>query len=289
VNIHPFAVVHPSAKLGRDVTIGPFCVVEEGAAIGNNCILETRAVVKKNVVLGDSNHLYEGSVIGGTAQHVRAPVRTGGVLVGSGNTFRECVTVHRALDEGRNTIIGNNNLLMVNTHLAHDCHVGDHAIFANNAMLGGHVVIEDRAFVSAAAAVHQFCRIGRMAMVGGQAHIVKDIPPFVTIDGASSYVVGLNTIGLRRSGLTSDEIQEMKAAYRVIYRSGLKWNEVLDRLAKDFRNGAASHFYEFLRETHRGITQERRMPPGATLKLRQVTEVEPADATEAPVRRAKAG
>jgi UDP-N-acetylglucosamine acyltransferase len=199
------------------------------------------------------------------------------------------VTIHRALEEGRNTTVGNNNLLMVNTHLAHDVKVGDNAIFANNAMVGGHVVVEDRAFVSAAAACHQFIRIGRMAMVGGQAHLVKDVPPFVTVDGASSYVVGLNTIGLRRSGMTAAEIVEMKAAYRVIYRSGLKWNEVLDRLAKEFRDCAASHFYEFLRTTHRGITQERRMPPGATLKLRRMTEVEPADASEAPIRRAKAG
>lgn len=289
MNIHPLAVVHPSAKLGRDVTIGPFCVVEAGVTLGNHCILESRAVVKQNVVMGDNNHLYEGAVIGGSAQHVRAPERAGGVLIGSGNNFRECVTVHRALEEGRNTIVGNNNLLMVNTHLAHDCKIGDHAIFANNAMMGGHVVVEDRAFVSAAAACHQFIRIGRMAMVGGQAHLVKDVPPFVTVDGASSYVVGLNTIGLRRNGMTAAQIVELKAAYRVIYRSGLKWKEVLARLSQECQDGVASHFYEFLQATHRGITQERRMPPGATLKLRQLTEVEPADANEAQVRRSKAG
>ena len=289
MNIHPFAVVHPSAKLGPNVTIGPFCVVERGVTIGANCILESRAVVKENVVMADNNHLYEGAVIGGSAQHVRAPARAGGVVIGSGNSFRECVTIHRALEEGRNTVVGNGNLLMVNTHLAHDVKVGDNAIFANNAMMGGHVIVEDRAFVSAAAACHQFIRIGRMAMVGGQAHLVKDVPPFVTVDGASSYVVGLNTIGLRRSGISAAEITEMKAAYRVIYRSGLKWNDILDRLSRDFRESAAGHFYEFLRTTHRGITQERRVPPGATLKLRRLTEVEPGDANEAPIRRAKAG
>ena len=189
------------------------------------------------------------------------------------------------MEEGHLTILGNNNLLMVNAHIAHDCHIGHHTIFANNAMMAGHVLVEDRAFVSGGVAVHQFCRIGRMAMVGGQARVVKDVPPFVTIDGASNFVVGLNTIGLRRSGATTAEITELKLAYRLIYRSGLKWNEILDRLGREFRDSLAGHFYEFFLGTHRGITQERRLPAGATIRLPQVAE----SADTATELRAKAG
>ena len=156
---------------------------------------------------------------------------------------------------------------MVNTHVAHDCVVGNNVIITNNALLGGHVVVEDRAFVSGAVAVHQFCRVGTMAMVGGQAHITKDVPPFVTVDGLSSLVVGLNTIGLRRSGLSSSDIRLLKEAYRVIYRSGLAWKEILQRLEEEFGNTPAAHFHVALSMTTRGIVSERRLPPGATLKL----------------------
>jgi len=285
VKIHPLAVIHPSAKLGHNVTVGPFAVIEANVAIGHNCTIESRAVIKHDTTLGDNNHIFEGAVLGGLPQHVRIPERPGSMIVGSGNTIRENVTIHRAMEEGHLTIVGNNNLMMVCAHIAHDCHVGDNVIFANNCMMAGHVTVEDRAFVSGGVAVHQFCRIGRMAMVGGQARIVKDIPPFVTIDGGSGYVVGLNTIGLRRNGATTAEISQLKAAYRLVYRSNLKWNEIVDRLGRDFRNGLAAHFYEFFLGTHRGITQERRMPPGATIKLPEVNA--PAEAQ--PAARALAG
>jgi UDP-N-acetylglucosamine acyltransferase len=272
VNIHPLAIVHPSAKLGHNVTIGPFAIVEADVAIGHNCVLESGAIIKSGTTLGDNNHVFEGAILGGLAQHVRVPERPGGLVVGSGNTIRECVSIHRAMEDGHLTIVGNNNLLMINAHIAHDCHVGNNTIFANNVMLAGHVVVEDRAFVSGAVAVHQFCRIGRLAMVGGQARVVKDVPPFVTIDGGSGFVVGLNTVGLRRNGATTAEITELKTAYRLIYRSGLKWTEIIDRLGRDFRDEIAGHFYDFLLHTRRGIVQERRMPPGATIKLREVAE-----------------
>ncbi len=284
MNIDPLAAIHPTARLGQNVKIGPFCVVEANVILGQNCTLESRVVIKQGAILGDNNHLFEGAVIGGTGQHVRAPLKSGGVVIGSGNVLRENVTIHRALEAGNATTLGNNNLMMVSTHLAHDCHVGNHCIMANNAMLAGHVKVEDRAFLSGAVAAHQFCRIGQMAMLGGQARIIKDVPPFVTIDGGSGFVVGLNTIGLRRNGLSTAEITELKAAYRVIYRSRLKWHEIIDQLATHHRHGIAGHFYEFLIESHRGIAQERRAPPGATIKLRD--EALPAEATTL---RAKAG
>ena len=275
MSIHPLAAVSPTARIATDVRIGPFCVVESDVTIGPGCILESHVVVKDGTTLGASNHVFEGTVLGGFPQHVHMPEHPGKVLIGSQNTIRENVTVHRALEAGGVTTIGDNNLLMINSHIAHDCRLGNNVILTNNVMLAGHVTVGDRVYLSGAAASHQFCRIGTLAMVGGQAHLVKDVPPFVTVDGLSSLVVGLNQIGLRRAGYKLEEIRQLKAAYRVIYRSGLAWAEVLKQLKSEFSDGPAAVFYRFLSTTTRGITPERRLPPGATIKLRRDTEDQP--------------
>ncbi|MHB1035318.1 MAG: acyl-ACP--UDP-N-acetylglucosamine O-acyltransferase [Pirellulales bacterium] len=269
MSTHPLALVSPAAKLGRDVAIGPFCVIESGVTIGDECILESHVIVKEGTTLGPRNHIFEGTILGGLPQHLKMPDRPGDVVIGAGNTIREHVTVHRALEAGHVTAVGDNNLLMVNVHIAHDCRIGSHTIFANNAMMAGHVTVDDRAYVSGAVGVHQFCRIGSFAMVGGQAHIVKDIPPFVTVDGLSSCIVGLNLVGLKRAGTTTAQILRLKAAYRLIYRSGLRWTEILDRLRDEFSEGPAARFHEFFSEGKRGFIQERRLPPNAVIKLRR--------------------
>lgn len=274
VKTHPLAVVSSMAQIGQDVEIGPFCVIEPDVIIGDGCKLESRVIIKRGTELGPNNWIFDGAVVGGMPQHVHMPEQPGKVILGSGNTIRENVTIHRALEHDEATILGNNNLLMVNVHLAHDCRVGNNTIFANNAMLAGHVTVGDRAYVSGAVAVHQFCRIGSLAMVGGQAHIVKDVPPFVTVDGLSSYIVGLNVVGLRRAGYSQSDIRQLKEAYRVIYRSELTWNEILERLQKEFSEGHAAMFHQFLSTTTRGIVSERRLPPGATIKLRRDSETD---------------
>ena len=267
MKVHPHAVVSPRAELGRDVSIGPFCVVEPDAVVGEGCVLEARVSVKSGTILGPGNHVFEGAVLGGIPQHLRAPEELGRLVVGAGNTIRENVTVHRGLHVGADTVIGDQNLLMVGCHVAHDCHLGSNIIIANSANLAGHVVVEDRAYLSGAVGIHQFCRIGRLAMVGGHARIVKDVPPFVTIDGGSGYVVGLNLVGLKRSGLTSSDLAQLKAAYRLIFRSGLKWTEILQRLKRDFSEGVAATYNAFFASGSRGITPERRLPTAATIRL----------------------
>jgi UDP-N-acetylglucosamine acyltransferase len=274
MSIHPSALVSPNASLGSDVRIGPFCVVEDDVAIGGGCVLEGHVIVKRGTTLGESNHVFEGVVLGGMPQHAHMPACPGRVVIGSHNVIRENVTVHRALESHRITAIGDHCLLMTNAHVAHDCQLGDHVILTTNAMLAGHVTVSDRAYLSGAAGVHQFCRIGTLAMVGGQAHIVKDVPPFVTIDGQSSYVVGLNQVGLRRAGYKPADVVQLKAAYRLIYRSGLLWPEMLKRLKEEFSEGPAAAFHPFLSSTKRGIIPERRMPPGATIKLAATEEEE---------------
>lgn len=282
MKIHPLASIGPDAVLGGDVEIGPFSIVEAGAVLGDRCKLEGHVTVKQGTTLGSDNYVCEGAVLGGLPQHVRRPERPGTLVVGAHNMFREYVTLHRALEAGHATTIGDYNLLMINAHVAHDCRLGDRTILANNVMLAGHVTVEDRAYLSGAVGIHQFCRVGTLAMLGGQARIVKDVPPYVTVDGGSSLVVGLNLVGLRRAGFTSTEIAELKAAYRLIYRLQLTWNEVVARLGRDFTTGPATRFHEFFRGGTRGFTPERRAPANATIRL-----PDPLEETATP--RAKAG
>ncbi len=270
--IHPTALVSPHAAIGRDVSIGPYVIVEHGVEIGDRCRLAGHAIVKEGTTLGPDNDVHEAAILGGLAQYLTPDGPPGRIAIGSGNTFREHSTAHRSLKEDGTTVIGDNNFLMGNVHVAHDCRIGNHTIMANNVMLAGHVTVQDHAFLSGSCGVHQFCRIGAYAMVGGQAVVVQDVAPYVTVDGLSSRVVGLNTIGLRRNGFTRDQIMQLKAAYRVIYRSGLTWREVLERLAAEFTEGPAVALHEFLSTTQRGFVQERRASAASTLKIHRDDE-----------------
>ena len=267
VSIHPLAIVSPTAKLAPGVEIGPFCIVEDGVTIGDGCRLVSHVTIAEGSVLGERNHLFQGVVVGGPPQHLQATDQLGGTRIGSGNTLRENTTIHRAMQPGDWTTLGDENCLMVNAHVAHDCHVGSNTVLANNVMLAGHVTIEDRAFLSGAVGIHQFCRVGRLAMVGGQARVCRDVLPYMLIDGVSNTVVGLNRVGLRRAGYRAEEVGQLKAAYRLIYRSGLPWSEIQEQLGRRFFEGPAACYREFCKTARRGIVPERRLPPGATIKL----------------------
>jgi UDP-N-acetylglucosamine acyltransferase len=195
-------------------------------------------------------------------------------LIGNGNRIREYVTIHRALSPSGCTKIGDGNMIMVNAHVAHDCHIGNNTVIVNNVMLAGHITVGDGAYFGGAAGVHQFCRIGRLAMIGGQSHVGQDVPPFVMVDGISNHIVGLNVVGLRRAGVTRDEMKDLKAAYRVIYRSGLLWRDMLEVLKNTFPTGPASEFHAFLSVGERGFVQERKTPRHASLKLADATDVD---------------
>jgi UDP-N-acetylglucosamine acyltransferase len=273
-NIHPTAVVSPGAKLGKNASVGPYTVIEHAVEIGDDCQIAGRVTIKEGVRLGSRNEVFEGAVLGGKPQHLKAPSRQGALVIGDGNTIREHATLHRALEEGHETRVGDNNLIMVGAHIAHDCVVGSNTIIANNVMLAGHVEVGDRAYLSGAVGVHQFCRIGKFAMVGGQAHIKKDVPPYVTVDGRVSKIVGLNLIGLKRNGFTAAEIVTLKRAYRMIYRSGASFDEVVKRLAAQFADGPAAEFARFLSGGRRGFLAERLARGPVSLKL-AATQEEP--------------
>lgn len=275
--IHPSAYVSPKAELGEDVSVGPFSVIEDDVFIGNNCQLAGHVTIKSGTALGADNEIAEGAVLGGIPQHMKAGSELGTLLIGNGNKLREYVTIHRGLTPTDCTKIGDGNMVMVNAHIAHDCHIGNNTVIVNNVMLAGHITVGDGAYFGGAAGVHQFCRIGRLAMVGGQSHLSQDVPPFVMVDGISNFIVGLNLIGLRRAGFTRGEIKDLKAAYRVIYRSGLLWDDTLEILKNTFQEGPASEFYEFLVSGERGFVQERKTPRAASIRLAEP----PADAAEA--------
>ena len=277
MRIHPSAIVSPHARLAPDVRVGPFCLVEDDVTLGPGCVLECRAIVKQGTRMGAANHVFENTLIGGLPQHIHPPESSGGVIIGSGNTFRENGTVHRAMESGHATQIGDNNYLMVGAHVAHDCVIGSNTIITNNTLLAGHVHLGDRVYLSGGAAVHQFCRIGTLAMIGGQGHITRDVPPFVTVDGLSSLVVGLNKVGLRRAGYGLDQVRQLKKAYRLVYRSGMPFEVIVEELQRQFPDGPAAEFHQMLATTKRGIVSERRTPPRAILKLHSEAEGDAAD------------
>ncbi len=266
MDIHPTAIVSSQAEIGHGVRIGPFCVVEANARIGEGCVLAARSTVKSAVSLGSENHLGEGVVLGGLPQHISPPGPPGRVIIGNRNQFRENSTVHRAMHTDAVTTVGSDCLLMVGSHIAHDCCVASHVLLTNNVMVGGHVTVGERCCLGGGVAVHQFCRIGRLAMVGGMARISQDVPPFVMIDGGSGLVVGVNRVGLRRAGLDRDEIRAIKEAYQVIYRSGVSLEERLAILEERFSEGPVVELAEFLSGGTRGFIRERRSPPSGTIR-----------------------
>ena len=270
---HPAnAVVSSRAQIGRDVQIGPFCVIEADVVVGDGCQLASHAVIKSGMRLGAHNKIGENAVLGGLPQHAHPRELPGLLVIGNNNTIREFCTLHRSLYHDQATRIADDNLIMAGAHVGHDSSVGSRVILTNNVLLGGHVVVEERANLSGGAAVHQFCRIGRLAMVGGHARIKKDVPPYVMIDDATSMVVGLNVIGLRRNGFTPEQVQQLKDAYRLIYRRGLPWAEVVPALMREFPDGPAAELHRFLSGGTRGFVQERRAPPKATVRLHRDEE-----------------
>ncbi|MDR0390464.1 MAG: acyl-ACP--UDP-N-acetylglucosamine O-acyltransferase [Planctomycetaceae bacterium] len=267
MSIDSFSIVSPSARIGSNVEIGHFCIIESGVVIGDNCRLASHVTIKHDTIIGENNTFYEGTTVGNLPQHTSIADDIGGVIIGNDNIFRENVTVHRAMHNPSSTQIGDSNYFMANAHVAHDCKVGNNNIIVNNVMLGGHVEIGNRVNIGGAVGVHQFCRVGSFAMVGAQAHVIQDVLPFVTVDGLTSRIVGLNIIGLRRNGYSTSEIHTLKEVYRLIYRSGVAWKDVLQKLQDEYATGIASEITRFVLTTKRGIVHEGRYTENTSIKF----------------------
>ncbi|MFT7643917.1 MAG: UDP-N-acetylglucosamine acyltransferase [Pirellulaceae bacterium] len=264
-NVHPLALVHPDAKLGSDVVVGPFSIIEAGVEVGPGCRLSSHVVLKTGTRVGARNEFSEGVTLGGIPQHKGVGERQGELVIGDENMIRENVTLHRAFNEGSVTTIGDRNLFMVNSHVGHDAAIGDDTILANNVMIGGHVNIGHGAIVSGGAGIHQFCRVGPYCMIGGLARVTQDVPPYLMLDGHSASAVGINRVGLKRNGFSVADIKEIKELYRLMFRSGLRWDEVMEELKG--RDGHAQTYFEFLSQGKRGFINERRSPRSATVNM----------------------
>lgn len=214
-NIHPTAQVAASVKLGADVRIGAFTVIEDNVTIGDNCVVHAHAVIHRFVILGKNNQVHPHAVIGGLPQDLSFDSKTETfVRIGDNNIFREGVTVNRATQENSATQIGSRCFFMNNTHVGHDCVVGDENILATGATLGGHVQVEDNVFFGGGVMIHQFCRIGSLVMVQGTTGISKDLIPYTLVGGRSARHYRLNTVGLRRAGIVRDRYKTLSQAYR---------------------------------------------------------------------------
>jgi len=260
-HIHPSAVVESGAELHPSVRVGPHSWIEAGARIGEGCVIHSSVRITGAVRMGPRNVVHHGAVLGDLPQDLSFdPANDTRVEIGEGNTFREAVTIHRATQAGRATRIGNRNFLMAYSHVAHDCVLGDQNIFANTATLAGHVHVDHHVFLSGHTAIHQFARIGAYVMVSGLTGVSQDVPPFVTVDGHRADIVGLNVVGLRRAGFDPTARRRIKAAYQLLYRSGLAREAALDRLRAEPQTPEIVEILRFFDEGgRRGVTGWRRV------------------------------
>jgi UDP-N-acetylglucosamine acyltransferase len=250
--IHPTAIIHPQARLGASVQVGPYAVIEAGVELGADCVVGPHVYLTGTVQAGKGNHFHAGCVIGDLPQDLKykgAPTR---VTIGDLNVFREHVTINRATTAGDATEVGSHNFLMAGAHIAHNCVVGSHVIMANGATLGGHVTVQDRAFLSGFCLVHQFCRVGTLAIMQGGSAISQDLPPFTVARGDNG-ICGLNVVGLRRAGYSAAERLELKQVYHALFRGGKKFSEAVSAARAKFSTPGAKVMLEFVAAARRGV------------------------------------
>ena len=262
--IHPTALISQEAVLADDVTVGPYVVIEGEVRIGPGCVLRPHVTVCGPLVMGRNNMVFSGAVLGERPQHLKYQDEPTGVEIGDENIFREHVTVHRGTTQSWKTRIGSQNFFMANSHIAHDCQVGSRCTFANGSLLGGHCIIEDNAIISGNSALHQYVRVGRLALLSGTSASTKDIPPFI-IQQRIDTVVGVNVIGMRRAGISREQIDGVRKAYHIIFRQGQVLPAALAQVEKELGHlDAVAEMVRFIRESKRGIngTRERDPDPG---------------------------
>ena len=259
VRIDPTAYVHPSAELDSGVEIGPFTVIGEEVRIGKETRINSHVVVDKWTTIGSGCNLFQFVSIGAPPQDLGYKGEKTEVIIGDNNVIREFVTIHRATTKGaRKTQCGSFNLFMNYVHIAHDCTLGDNVIMANNATLAGHVTIEDHAIVGGLVAVHQHVRIGAYCIIGGASAVSKDIPPYVLAVGNRAKLYGLNRVGIKRQGFSKDDMEEIKQAYKILFKSSLGIKEATDKLKAEMPASIhAKRFLEFIEGSTRGITRVR--------------------------------
>lgn len=254
MQIHPTAIIDPSAQIGADVEIGPYCIIGPDVVVGDGCWLQHHVTLCGPTRIGKRNRFYSYGSIGQQTQDLKYQGEPTGLEIGDDNTFREFVTIHRSTFPGTPTTIGSRGNFLAYSHIAHDCQVGDDVIFSNNGTLAGHVKVGDHAIIGGLTAIHQFCRIGRFAILGGCSKIVQDVPPFMIADGNPAEIRGINKIGMERHEFTPESVREIKEAYRILYRSDLNVKQAAEQIREKLQQTPEiCQLLEFLASTERGI------------------------------------
>lgn len=253
--IHPSSIIEDGAKIGDNVTIGPFCVIGKDVEIGSGTTLKSHVVVNGHTKIGKDNEIYQFASIGEVNQDLKYQGEPTLTIIGDRNRIRESVTIHRGTVQGENqTVIGNDNLFMINAHIAHDCIIGNRCILANNATLGGHVQLDDFVIIGGMTAVHQFCVIGSHVMVGGCSGVAQDVPPYVIAQGNHAIPHGLNLEGLKRRGFSRDAMRAIRNAYKALYRDNLSLEEAKETIAEIAKeHNEVNLFINFFERSTRGI------------------------------------
>lgn len=255
-SVAPTARIHPDAVIGPQTRIGEYCVVEQDVVIGSHCLLEPYVYVKRWTTLGDRNEISAGTALGTDPLDKNFSGARSYLVIGSGNKIREHFTVSRGTAPESKTIVGDNNYVMTSGHIAHNARIGNNVVVASCTLVAGYVEIEDQAFVSGGVGIHQFSRIGRLAMIGGSVRVNQDAPPYFLYGGLYLKPTGLNIVGLRRAGFNAADVAPLKHAYKILYRSRLKLEDALHRIETDAPTPHTLHLVDFIRNSKRGICRE---------------------------------
>ncbi len=254
MKVHSTAVIHEKAKIDSSAEIGAYAIVGENVTIAGNVTIGSHAVIDGYTSIGKGCRIYSSAVVGSPSQDLKFQNERSYVRIGSNTIIREFVTVNVATGDGSETVIGDNCFLMAYSHVAHNCVLGDDVVLANCATLAGHVEIEDKAIIGGLVAIHQFCRVGRLSLIGGCAKVVQDVSPFTIADGHPAVTRSLNSVGLRRNGFSTSECRELKQAFKIIFKSGLARSRALEQVNKQMKSNAeVDHLVEFIRKSKRGI------------------------------------
>ncbi|MEW6410715.1 MAG: acyl-ACP--UDP-N-acetylglucosamine O-acyltransferase [Nitrospirota bacterium] len=253
--IHQTAIIDPDAEIVDDVVVGPYTIIGKDVKIGRGTIIGAHVVIDQNVEIGEYCQIFPFACIGTPPQDVKYKGEKTGVKIGDRNVIREFVTIHRASVGGSGlTVIGDDNYLMAYVHIAHDCQLGNHTIFANAATLGGHVKVGDGVVIGGVTAVHQFSSIGSYSMIGGCSGVAQDVPPYVVAVGNRAKLYGLNVIGLKRHGFSEDTIKQLKHVYRTVFQSKLPLKTALKEAREEFSDSyEVNYFLEFIESSQRGV------------------------------------
>lgn len=254
MKIHPTAIISKNACVEADVEIGPYAIIGDHVKIAKGVKIGSFCVIENDTTIGAGCKIFTGAAIGSIPQDLKYCGQKSFVVIGENNIIREYVTINLSTTEGEKTIIGDNNLIMAYSHIAHDCIVGSGCIIANSGTLAGHVKLEDKVVIGGLVAVHQFVRLGKMSIVGGCSKVVTDIPPFSTCDGHPAKFYGLNIIGLKRAGVSSEVMRQLRAAFKIFFQSGLNKKNAIEKIKKEIElSGEINHLVDFLSSSERGL------------------------------------